>query len=71
VRQTCQLRAAEECGKPAVDFVMRIDDEGTEYKFWLCADHFDLLQRIRKLLNDENEDRDYKFRPPTPGKVDD
>jgi hypothetical protein len=49
------LKAQEACGKPAVDFVMREDENGEEYKFWLCADHFDLLQRIRRLIS---EDRD-------------
>jgi hypothetical protein len=55
VRQTCQLKGQEVCGKPAVDFVVRVDEDGEEYKFWLCADHFDLLQRIRKIIT---EDRD-------------
>ena len=69
MRQTCTVRYYREddddllCGKPAVDF---IDGEDGK-KHWLCADHFDLLQRIHRIMQ-EREDRDYKFRPPKPGK---
>lgn len=59
----------EECGKPAVDFVTGIDDDGGEFQKWLCADHYDLLMRIHKIFKEKmSEGRDYKFRTPTPGK---
>ena len=57
MRQTCQLKTSggEECGKPAVDYVVReVYEEGdpapTSWKMWLCAKHFDLLIRIQKII---------------------
>ena len=46
---------------------MKIDDDGDEYKVWLCAEHFDMLMRLHKLLMEDGE-RNYEWHPPTPGK---
>jgi hypothetical protein len=56
VRKTCQLSYRSEdgsiyCDKPAVDFIIR-----DEKKFWLCAEHFDLLMRIRQIIKEDGED---------------
>ena len=56
MRHTCQLvRGGEPCGKPAVDFVVRVNVDDEDYKFWLCAEHFDQLQRIRQILDRERD----------------
>lgn len=64
MRQTCELsyvipETGERyvCGKPAVDFVMRID-ASEEYKMWLCAEHFDSLERIRQILRERDQEKE-------------
>jgi len=58
MRQTCQLSYHNTqnmhwvCGKPAVDYVERETPDGELYKYWLCAEHFDVLMRIRKIFAD-------------------
>ena len=51
-----------------MDFVTGIDDDGGEFQKWLCAEHYDMVMRLVKILNDRNEDRNFEFRPPRPGK---